>query len=190
MDKGSIINSNTGIWNLETAKKRHRYDSSLAEGIIAIFKEVKSIADLGCGRGDYCKYLKECGIPLVHGYEGTQNIHKIAVYDDIMILDLTKRRWVEIFYELVLVLEVGEHIPKKYEKVFIDNVCEFTKKFLILSWGIPGQGGAGHFNEQPNDYVISEFEKRGLRLEKKKTKFLREAASLRWFKNTVMVFRR
>ena len=84
MDKGSVINSESGIWSLETAKKRHRFDPSLAEGIVAIFKEVKSVADLGCGKGDYCKYLKERDISLVHGYEGTPDIQKIAVYDDII----------------------------------------------------------------------------------------------------------
>lgn len=186
----SSVDEVSGIWNLEIAKKRHRYDPSLAEGIVTIFKKVKSVADLGCGLGNYCKRLKENGVPLVHGYEGTPNIQKIAIYDDIMTLDLTKRRWVEIPYELTLSLEVGEHIPKKYEQIFIDNVCEFTRKYLVLSWGIPGQGGTGHFNEQPNDYVVAQFAERGLRLERKKTRFLRGVATRGWFKNTIMVLRK
>lgn len=190
MDKRNIIDAETGIWNIELAEKRHRYDPNLAEGIVKIFKSVRSVADLGCGLGHYCKFLKEQGIPLVHGYEGTQNIQKIAAYDDVMVLDLTKKRWVEISYNLVICIEVGEHIPKKYEQIFIDNVCEFTKKFLILSWAIPGQGGRGHFNEQPNEYVISKFVEKGLRLERKKTKFLREASGLKWLANTIMVFRK
>jgi hypothetical protein len=184
------VNKDSGIWGLDTAKKRHRYDPKLAEGILYLYKSATSIADLGCGKGDYCKFLKEHRINTVHGYEGTPDIKEIAAYDDIMILDLTKRRWVEIYYSLVLALEVGEHIPKKFEQVFIDNVCEFTKKDLVLSWGIPGQGGVGHFNEQTNEYIISEFVRRGFRFEKKRTRFLREKASLRWFKKSVLVFRR
>jgi len=189
MKKNSIC-AETGIWNLETAKKRHRYDPELAKYIATMYKSVKSVADLGCGKGDYCKYLKEKGIPIVHGYEGTPNIQEIAVYNDIMTLDLTKRRWVEIYYDLVISLEVGEHIPKKYEQVFINNVSEFAKSNLILSWGIPGQGGTGHFNEQPNEYVIAEFIKRGFRLERKKTKFLRKAAERKWFKGSLLVMRK
>ena len=185
-----MINKETGIWDLETAKKRHRYDVKLAEGIGVIYKSVASVADVGCGRGEYCKYLKDYGVPIVHGYEGTPDIKEIAVYDDIMVLDLTKRRWVGIDYELVLSLEVGEHIPKEYEQAFIDNVCEFTKKDLILSWAVPSQKGAGHFNEQSNEYIVSELGKRGLVFDKEKAEQLREHASLRWFKNTVMMFGR
>lgn len=184
----SNIDKETGIWDLETAKKRHRYDFKLAEYIATTYKSVDSIADLGCGKGDYCKYLKEFGIPLVHGYEGTLNIKEIAVYDDVMVLDLTKRRWVGIKYELVLSIEVGEHIPEKHEQVFIDNVCEFVSKDLILSWAVPGQGGTGHFNEKTNNYVIAEFVKRGLAFDKEESMNLRKHTSLKWLKNTILKF--
>ena len=186
--KKQYIDRETGIWDLKIAKKRHRYDDKLAECIATMYKSVTSIADVGCGIGDYCKYLKEQGIPIVHGYEGTIGIKEIASYDDITTIDLTKRRCVGIDYKLVLCLEVGEHIPKTHEQVFIDNICEFMNKDLILSWGIPGQGGAGHFNEQPNEYVIDEFTKRGLIFDEDFSMRLRDAASFKWFKNTLMKF--
>jgi len=68
------IDKETGIWSLDVAKKRHRYDASLIECIGDIYKHTASVADVGCGKGDYCKYLKEHGIPIVHGYEGTIDI--------------------------------------------------------------------------------------------------------------------
>lgn len=184
------IDRETGIWDIEVGKKRHRYDSDLAKYIAIRYKDATSVADVGCGKGDYCKYLKECGFSIVHGYEGTVDIKKIAVYDDIMVLNLIIRRWVKINYDLVLCLEVGEHIPEKHEQVFIDNICEFTIKDLILSWAIPGQGGAGHFNERPNLYVMKEFAKRGFAFDKSSSMKLRSAASFRWFRNTIMKFER
>ncbi len=184
----SSKNLNTGIWDLETAKKRHRYDKKLAEFIGAIYKSADSIADVGCGVGDYCKHLKELGVSIVHGYEGTVGIEKIASYRDIMVVDLTKERWVGINYDLVLCLEVGEHIPKKHEQVFIDNLCRYVGKDLIISWAIPKQGGNGHVNEMDNDYVIREFSKRGLVFDKASSMKLREVSSLKWFKNTLMKF--
>jgi len=186
--KKQYVDKETGIWSLETAKKRHRFDDKLAEYIATTYKFVNSIADIGCGIGSYCKYLKDSGIPIVHGYEGTPNIKEIAVYDDIMVLDLTKRRWAGIGYELVICLEVGEHVPEIYEQIVIDNVCEFTSKELILSWAIPGQGGAGHFNERSNEYVIKEFEKRGLMFDEEESMNLREHTSLKWLRNTIMKF--
>ena len=188
--KKQYIDRETGIWDLKIAKKRHRCDDKLAEYIATTYKSVNSIADVGCGKGDYCKYLKEYGVPIVHGYEGTVDIKEIAVYDDIIVIDLTKRRYVGIDYDLVLCLEVGEHVPQKYEQVFIDNICEFMNKDLILSWAIPGQGGAGHFNEQPNKYIIDEFAKRGLTFDKDASTKLRDAASFKWFKNTLMKFKK
>ena len=180
----------TGIWSLETAKKKHRYDIMLAAKMAHIFWVPKRAADLGCGRGAYCRILKGCVWPVLVGFEGTPIFISLGVYDKIMTLYLIKRRWVAINYDFVLCLEIGEHIPKKYEQVFIDNVCEFVSKDLVLSWGIPGQGGTGHFNEQPNEYIVAEFEKRGLKFDKKKSQVLRDISTKGWFKNTIMVFER
>jgi len=181
------IDPNTGIWSLDVAKKRHRFDRALAIQISKMYSP-KLAADVGCGNGSYCRIFKSLGWPVVHGYEGTPNIKELKIYDDIMVLDLTLRRWVEIVYDFVLCLEVGEHVPKMHEQTFIDNICEFTKKDLVLSWAIPGQGGGGHFNEQPNEYVIEEFGKRELKFDLRQSEILRENASLRWFRNTIMVF--
>ncbi|GAG96300.1 unnamed protein product, partial [marine sediment metagenome] len=180
----------TGIWSLETAKRKHRYDIMLAAQIATMFWAPKRAADVGCGRGHYCAIFKGCGWPIVDGYEGTPNITSLGVYDNIMILDLSKRHWVAIEYPFVLCLEIGEHIPKKHEQIFIDNVADFASKDLVLSWGVPGQGGTGHFNEQPNDYVIGEFEKRGLKYDGDRSKVLRDVATRKWFKNTLLVFHR
>ncbi len=181
-------NIKTGIWDLSTAKKRHRHDEKLAEYLTTMYSSASSIADVGCGMGYYCKCFKDSGVPTVHGYEGTVNIKEIAAYDDIMVVDLTKERWVGIDYDLVLCLEVGEHIPKEYEQVFIDNLCRYVSKDLILSWAVPGQGGAGHVNELSNEYIIGEFIKRGLVFNEDSSNKLRESASLKWFENTLMKF--
>jgi len=189
MSKKQYIDRETGIWDLEIAKKRHRYDDGLAEYISSIYKSVNSIADVGCGRGHYCKHFKDYGIPIVHGYEGTPDIKKIAVYDDVMVVDLTKRRHVGTSYDLVICLEVGEHIPQKYEQIFIDNLCMYVNEDLILSWAVPGQGGAGHFNEQPNEYIMNEFDRRGLMFDRAASMKLRDVASFKWFRNNTMKFK-
>lgn len=178
-----------GVWDLKTAEKRHRFDHMLAARIGQRWNP-KQFADLGCGNGRYCAVFKAYGWRVVHGYEGTQKITSLGVYDDIMTMDLTKRRWVDIDYDLVMCLEVGEHIPKEYEQTFIDNVSEFACRDLILSWAVPGQGGKGHSNERENSDVINEFIERGLRFQKKRSNDLRHWAGLKWFKNTIMVFRR
>ena len=185
--KKQYLNRESGIWTLEAAKKRHRFDKQLAHVIGRAYKPAL-VADVGCGNGAYCKFLSEEYGWKIHGYEGTQDIASLGIYDDIMILDLSVRRYVDIPYDLVICLEVGEHIPQKYEQAFLDNLADFTTKDLVMSWAIPGQGGFGHFNEQLNGYIIYWLEKRGLKLDMERSAILRKYATLKWFKETLMVF--
>jgi len=181
-----MSNRETGIWDEKDLRKGHKHDQKLKVMLAEMFSP-KAMADLGCGDGWYCRYFKEdCGWPVVHGYEG--NVPDYAVYDDIMVLDLSKIRYVDIAYDLVTCLEVGEHIPKRHEQKFLDNMARFASKDLVLSWAVPGQGGRGHYNEQPNDYIIGEMEKRKFKYIEDKSNKLRESTELKWFRNTLMVF--
>jgi len=176
----------TGIWGKGDLLKGHKHDRKLVKAIGKMF-DPKKVADLGCGDGWYCQYFKEyAGWPIVHGYEGA--IPKEPLYEDIQFIDLSKIRYVEIGYDLVICLEVGEHIPKKHEQKFLDNVARFSSDKLVLSWAIPGQGGRGHFNEQTNEYVIGEMKKRGFDHLWWESEELRNNTELKWFKNTIMVF--
>jgi len=184
-----LIDKETGIWDLKTALSRggHKCDGLLAAGIDFLFSPQVTV-DLGCGDGQYCKIFDCYGWPCVVGYEGTSDIDKIAVYKRIFDMDLSEDLQNQIKFDFVLCLEVGEHIPKERESVFIDNVCSFVDKDLVISWAVPGQGGRGHFNEQTNEYVIGQFESRGLVHHKETESRLREYASFSYFKNTLMVF--
>ena len=93
-------------------------------------------------------------------------------------------------YDLVLCLEVGEHIPIKYENIFLNNICRASVRWICLSWAIEGQGGTGHVNCRNNGYVAGEMHQRGFEMDVDKTKLLREKCSIPWFKNTIMIFYR
>jgi hypothetical protein len=54
---------------------------------------------------------------------------------------------------LIISLEVAEHIPEKYEAVYLDNIFRHAKEGIILSWAVPGQGGLSHINNKPIEYV-------------------------------------
>lgn len=187
------IDPETGIWSLDIAQKRHRHDHYLMAGILKYYTRpgIKKVADLGCGDGWYCNMLSKIWKhAIIHGYEGTSDIKEIGLYKDIFIIDLSKIRYIDIGYDLVLCLEVGEHIPQKHEQKFLDNVARFTSKELILSWAIPGQGGAGHFNERPNIYIIGQMEKRGFKYIDNISQYLRQYTERKWFRDTVMAFER
>jgi len=188
------VDKKTGIWSLHIAKKRHKTDYFLAAAIGSYFDPPYALADLGCGLGSYCRIFDAYGWGILHGFEGTKGIHRIAVWEAIFNIDLSKpvtQRMFEGKYDFVLCLEVGEHIPKEKEQVFMDNICYFASKDIVLSWAIPGQYSAsGHVNCRSNDYVISELAKRGFIIDNDMTVKLRKASSFNWFRDTVMHFRK
>jgi len=185
-----VLDKETGIWSLVEMMKRRPCDFLLAAAIATYYKTPATAVDLGCGDGQYCRIFKTYNWPLVHGYEGASQIANLGVYNQVFQVDLSKPLCESTSYEFVLCLEVGEHIPRKHEQVFIENVCKFCKKHLVISWAIPGQGGTGHFNERPNSYIVDEFVGRGFKFNNKLTDRLRKHISVRWFRNTVMVFYR
>lgn len=177
----------TGIWGLEAARS-HFYDHKLARRIYELYSP-SMVADIGCGDGTYCRTFSENGW-IIHGYEGTPDISSLGIYNDIRTIDLTKDININMSYDLVLCLEVGEHIPEKHEQIFIDNLCNFCDKDLILSWSLPGGSGLGHVNERPNEYIIYEITKRGFKFDGLMSNDLRSNSTLWWFKGTIMVFKR
>jgi hypothetical protein len=84
-------------------------------------------------------------------------------------------------------LEVGEHIPKDYELVFLHNLCSASDN-IVLSWAIEGQSGLGHVNCQNNDYIIEKLSTFGYIYDSVTSEEARNFAELPWFKNTLMFF--
>jgi len=176
-----------GFWYCEN-EEGHCFDLNLCleiENMLAE-KKVSNVVDFGCGPGKYVKRLIGKGFECI-GYDGNPNTPKYT-NGVCKVLDLSEKFDLGNKFECVISLEVGEHIPKKYEKNYIDNLTNHCENILICSWAIPGQGGDGHINCQTNEYVIEEFEKRGFALNRDLSNSLRNASSLSWFKNTLFVF--
>lgn len=173
-----------GFWLEILESNKHCCDESLLKMLIKIF-DVSTVVDIGCGDGSYTKGFIEKGIDCI-GYDGNPLTPELTgglcgIKDFSQKVNIGK-------FDLVLSLEVGEHIPLEYEQVFIDNICRSSKKWICLSWGIPGQPGYGHVNCKSNEYVISEMTKRGFIFDKKRSNKLRDKSIFDWFKNSIMVF--
>ena len=93
---------------------------------------------------------------------------------------------------IIICLEVGEHLPKKYQDIFLDNISNNCSEYLITSWAIRGQGGYGHYNELNNDEIIPEITKRGFVYLPELSNELRLVVEdfCSYFKNTLMVFKK
>jgi len=184
------VDPETGIWSMKIARKRHKTDYMLAAAIGCMYSP-KRVADVGCGPGYYCRIFKAYGWPIVHGFEGTAGIEGLGIYNSIFMVDLTKEITGFEPYDLVICLEVGEHIPPQHEDMLINNICKLAYKDLILSWAPLGQYSAsGHVNCRPRSYVINKFGMGGFRYLEDKTWILQHRADFSWFKKNIMVFER
>ena len=183
------INEN-GYWQGVEASSQHCYDSSMCVSLLKFLKteNVKSVVDFGCGMGDYVKAFQENNINAI-GFDGNPNTPYLT-NNLCNVLDLSLPKKFDEPFDWVISLEVGEHLPHKFEDIFIYNLHNNNKYGIVLSWAVKGQGGHGHFNEQNNDYIKSKICKLGYINDIESENILRHASTLDWFKNTIMVFRK
>lgn len=176
-----------GFWYCEN-EEGHCFDLDLCLEIENILteKKVTNVVDFGCGPGKYVKHLIDKGFECI-GYDGNPNTPKYT-NGVCKVLDLSEEFDLGGKFNCVISLEVGEHIPKKYEQVYMNNISNHCSQLLITSWAVPGQGGDGHVNCRTNNYVIKEYEKRGFFQNLSLSNRLRNSSSLSWFKNTLFVF--
>ena len=123
------------------------------------------------------------------GYDGSPNVEEVT-HGHVKTLDLSVPQDLGRQWDWVMSLEVGEHIPKQFEDTYLTNVLKPAKEGIVMSWAIRGQGGRSHVNELNNVEVVEMLVERGFLPVFSWWHTLRENASLYWFKNTLMVFRR
>lgn len=162
----------------------------LGESLTNFFlnNKINNVVDLGCGMGSYVKKFKENNINAI-GFDGNPNTPELT-NNLCQVLDLSVPIKFDEPFDWVLSLEVGEHLPKQLEDIFINNLHNNNKYGIILSWAVKGQGGDGHFNEQNNDYIKSKICELGYLNDIKTENKFRKDSTIWWFKNTIMVFRK
>ncbi len=185
MNRFSI--NDKGYWETDN-EIGHVHDSELCKSIINFFNRNKiiNVVDLGCGMGNYARSFVSEGI-FCDAFDGNPNTEVLTgglgkVLDFSVPFNLNKK------YDCVMSLEVGEHIPKQYESTFIQNLCNHSNGWIILSWAVIGQGGDGHVNCQNNDYIVDELSKLNFQFNLTESNNLRKYSTLSWFKDTIMVF--
>jgi hypothetical protein len=177
--------SNTGYWEEICS---HHTDPGLQHALVDVLQDMQSIVDFGCGDASYIRYLNQRLNIETKAFDGNPNVKKITngvgEQQDLAVpFELSRK------FDVVMSLEVAEHIPKQFEHVYIDNLIRHTNKYVIISWAVPGQGGKGHVNEQPNQYVIDLFERLNFMYLQELSYTLRNCITdCNWFKNTLFIF--
>lgn len=110
----------------------------------------RRILDVGCGIGTFLACFKSAGVDVL-GMDGPW-VNKELLYrniseDEFIEQDLSKPFHLDTKFDLVLSLEVAEHIEPASADVFVQNLVS-AGKVIVFSAAVPGQGGQNHVNEQ------------------------------------------
>jgi SAM-dependent methyltransferase len=131
-----------------------------------------TVIDFGCGTGYTLGQFVEMGLTGL-GIEASSAAIRASKYRHLINRqDLRRQFDLGRRFDLAWCFEVAEHIHPKYVEVFIDNLCRHSD-LVTLSAAPPGQGGEGHFNEQPQAYWVNKFSSRGYNLHEQWTLALR-----------------
>lgn len=111
----------------------------------------KSVIDVGCGTGTFLNVFKQYGVNDILGLDGPW-VNKTLLLNNINSEEFQECNLEEEFklnkkYDLVISLEVAEHLSTDSADMFIQNLIN-SGNVILFSAAIPNQGGQNHINEQ------------------------------------------
>jgi hypothetical protein len=121
-----------------------------------------SVVDVGCGLGVWLSVFRDHGVEDIFGVDGAyveKDMLNIPV-ERFLAADLQEPLRLKKRFDLVVSLEVGEHLPPACARGFVDSLVQLGPA-VLFSGAIPFQGGIDHLNEQWQDYWCRLFQERG-----------------------------
>jgi len=121
----------------------------------------QSVVDVGCGTGAWIKVFQEHGVQNVLGLDGEYVDREAILFpkERFVPCDLAAPVRLDRKFDLVVSLEVAEHLPQKTSRTFVESLTNLGPVILFSS-AIPFQGGVEHINEQWQDYWADLFKER------------------------------
>lgn len=121
-----------------------------------------SVLDVGCGTATWLAVCADLGVTDFIGIDGTYVDTKSLMIPQSKFLatDLREPFDLNRKFDLIICLEVAEHLPTKSATILVQNLVKHGNE-ILFSAAIPGQGGQNHLNEQWPEYWQSLFLKHG-----------------------------
>ena len=145
------------------------------------------VLDLGCGIGGYIQSYQKWGADYVFGVEGFDPKDAFLVPDHFLQFDLTKPLDLGKTFDLVLCVEVIEHIESHKSDNLLKSIASHARKVIVFSAGRPGQPGMGHVNCQPISFWIDKWRTLGWEPDPFISSVARALATYHWFRRNLIV---
>jgi SAM-dependent methyltransferase len=124
-----------------------------------------SVVDVGCGRGTWLAACREFGAKRTLGLDGSWNAREKMVdpHIEFQPCDLEKKIALDRTFDLVMSLEVAEHLESGSSDTFLDSLTALGGAVLFGAAFI-AQPGANHINTRPHSFWAEKFLARGYAL--------------------------
>jgi Methyltransferase domain len=121
-----------------------------------------SVIDVGCGLGVWLAVFRDHGVEDVWGMDGPHVEARFLEIPPERFLPTDLRQPVRLPrpFDLVVSLEVAEHLPLNCATAFVESLTALGP-VVLFSAAIPHQGGVEHLNEQWPEYWAERFGERG-----------------------------
>jgi hypothetical protein len=166
------------------------------------FSIINNFMDLGCNSGRLIEAIKRkypsVNVKGVDYFEWAIKYADESIKNFIEISDLSFPVNFAEKYSIVNCSEVGEHIEKECEDVFLNNLVNAVDDILILTWSNePSHGNDQHQNPRPKNFIIQTLAQKGLFFWKSITdRFAQELdnnlanVGYQWWSENVMIFKK
>lgn len=153
----------------------------------------KSVLDVGCGVGHWLKIWKEVlGVQEIQGIEGEYlKDEALSIPNEHLLkTDLKNEINLNRKFDLVMSMEVAEHIPENNADIFVKTLTNHGN-VVLFSAAIKGQLGTYHINEQMPEYWAEKFMKRGyVAVDIVRPEFWNDTSIAYWYRqNTILYVR-
>lgn len=149
----------------------------------------KSVVDVGCGIGTFLHVFKQHNVQDVLGIDGPWvNKQQLNIeIGEFFEADLEKPINLNKVFDLVLCLEVAEHLHAQYADVLVDSLTSLGNK-IVFSAATFRQGGQNHLNEQVFNYWKEKFAQRNFKvIDLFRPLFWNEAQIQWWYKQNMFL---
>ncbi len=159
------MNQQAPTYSDQFFKNQRDMSRSSAQVIIPMLLELvqpRSVVDVGCGVGGWLAVFQEHGIEDIRGIDGAY-VNKDLLFiprEAFTEYDLRQPFQPERQYDLVVSLEVAEHLPPASAETFVRTLTGLGP-VVLFSAAVPFQAGVNHLNEQWQDYWAGLFRQQG-----------------------------
>jgi SAM-dependent methyltransferase len=118
----------------------------------------RSVIDVGCGQGTWLAVFREHGVQEILGVDGDYvDPTRLEIAPECFrARDLKQPLRLDRRFDLVVSLEVAEHLPEGCAALFVESLS-CLGPLVLFSAAAPHQGGEQHLNEQWPNYWAQRF---------------------------------